>query len=173
MSVIGQTRPLNIVTYPLNSVIGSGGAPRFGFVERDRGVILESGRMAPQYTDYYSNTLEDIGYYDDYGQPINTSNMSGLGQTRVPGNVLSPALPEYLRNALLPLDTWQRFETEREQEEEIMNLEDGLQKAEADARAQLKKEEQANKISKWNLISIAGVTITLIAVVYFIYKRKG
>jgi hypothetical protein len=170
MSVIGQTRPINFVNYPLNSVIGSGGAPRFGMVERDRGVIIESPRLLPQFTDFDSDFLSS----DNLGAQGSSSFLTqqgALGQTRIPGNVLSPALPEYLRNSLLSLDTWQAMETEREQEDEIRNLEQQLAMAEADATAQLKAVENEGKLKKWDLIGITGVAITLIAIIYLIHKR--
>ena len=157
MSYIGQTRPLNIVTYPLNSIIGSGGAPRFGIVERDRGVIIESDRIEPQYTDYDEEFLTEQG---------------ALGETRIPGNVLSPALPTYLRNSLLPLDTWQTLETETEQEQAIADLEAQLQSAKADADAQLELEKKRSKITKWHMLTIGGITVTLIAIIYLIYRWK-
>lgn len=172
MSYIGQTRPLNFVTYPLNSVIGSGGAPRFGMVERDRGVIIESPRLLPQFTDFDSSILDDEGSLGEQGYDSYLTQQGALGETRIPGNVLSPGLPEYLRNSLMSLDTYQGMETEREQEDEVRNLEQQLAMAESDAAAQLKAEERKNKLSKWHFVGIAGVAITLIAIVYFIYKRK-
>lgn len=89
------------------------------------------------------------------------------------GNVLSPGLPQYLRNSLLPLDSWQKMETETEQEQDIALLEDELADTELKNKLDLEKllGEKKAKISKWQMMMIAGGVTTLIAISVFIYKR--
>lgn len=88
------------------------------------------------------------------------------------GNVLSPGLPQYLRNSLLPLDSWQKMETQSEEEEEISALEEALADTELKRKLSLDDKKKA-KITKWHMMMIAGTVVTLISIIVFVYKRIG
>ena len=88
------------------------------------------------------------------------------------GNALAPALPEYLRNSLMPLDSWQEFEGDKETEREVRSLEDQLSDIELKSKINLEEENEGKlKLSKWHIMMIAGIATTLIAILFFIMKR--
>ena len=86
------------------------------------------------------------------------------------GNVMSPGLPQYLRNSLLPLDSWQKMETQTEEEQDIAALEDAL--ADIELKSKLGDDDTKKaKITKWHMMMIAGTVVTLISIIVFVYKR--
>ncbi len=88
------------------------------------------------------------------------------------GNALAPALPEYLRNSLMPLDSWQSFEGDKETERQVKALEDQLTDIELQSAIDLKKAKESKfKLSKWHIMMIAGIATTLVAILFLIMKR--
>lgn len=151
MSYIGQTRPIKIVTYPLNSIIGPGGAPRFGMVERDQGVIIESDRITPL----------DIG------------DVHIQSKLPIPGNVLSPGLPFYLRNSLLDLDTYQTKAGELQSEADLQALQEELAVAQKEQERVASEQEKLmeSKLGKWEYMTLGGVGLVTTALIYYFLKK--
>jgi hypothetical protein len=149
-----QNQPIRIHGYPMSSVIGSGGAPRFGLVQHDRGIIIESDRISP----------------------LKVGDVEFQSKLPVPGNVLSPGLPFYLRNSLLDLDTYQNKASALEEEANLQMLQEELATAAAEAQKQAealaKEEEKKNKLGIWEIMTFSGVGLAATAIVMYVWTQK-
>lgn len=186
---------MSLVYYPLPSIgAGGRGPPRYAMYEpnmSEKEEFIDSEEYYPEedcangecYRTLATSTGSDImelgggmeGDLDDNGVITADDVLRGPsgGWGGGVGNVLSPGLPQYLRNSLLPLDSWQKMETQTEEEQDIAALEDALADTELKNKLDMEKMlgEKKAKITKWHMMMIAGGVTTLIAISVFIYKR--
>lgn len=142
-----------IVTYPLNSIIGSGGAPRYAFVEPVGGkVVIESDRISP----------------------LRAGSLEFTPSEMIPANVLSPSLPFFQRNSLLDLDSFQNVtgKIENERDLEALQLELAMENSQIQKLAEAQEKESRLKIGIKEIAAISGIGLTATIVLFLILRRK-
>jgi hypothetical protein len=168
---------MSIAYYPLPAIGVSRGPPRYAMYEPNMSEeeYYEEEPLDGEEEEEYDPEMEYAeGDLDENGTITADDVLQGGGGGFGGGfgNALAPALPEYLRNSMMPLDSWQSFEGDKETEREVKALEDQLTDIELQSEIDLKKEKESKfKLSKWHIMMIAGIATTLIAILFLIMKR--